>query len=634
MTRITRWFLAGLTFTLSACGAGGPEAEAPASSPSSTEARRGDLEAALGALPGARVMGVHGDGVPLLIQGALGSTGRPIPGASAWQANALLEPTLRRVLPAFRLTAKDVLPQRIQRDELGHTHVRYQQVKAGLPVVHEELILHLDAQGQVYAANGTARDGEPVPDPARISAEAAREAALAASPRGSTAEAPREVFVRPSPDAALVRAFEVVVSGQREDGMALRDHVFIGAQDGAQVLRTSDIHAARDRKVCSVGGPTKGWCRLEGQLETGDSTLDKTYDNLGLFHDCFLQNFSRDSYNGTGGQLPAKVHYGNSYANAYWDGTTMVCGDGDGVYLGPACEDPDIVVHELGHAVTDVTSRLVYSGESGALSESLSDIFAATCSSWATGTWSTGPAVWQIGELAWTPGATGDALRYMDDPAQDGESVDHLFDLISGTDVHYGSGVPNLAFALLSKGGTHPRGKTTVNVPGIGVEDAARIFYYANANLFTPNTPLYAAKAATRQAAQILGYSTAIQDAVDAAWLAVGVGEPGPTPGGCVPLPNNATVSMIFGPAGSKRYYCFDVPANTPSTVTISGGTGDVDLYTRFGLQPTLSAYGCRPYKTGNNETCALAAQATDGRQWILLNGYTAYSGVTLSVSY
>ncbi|MGE6761177.1 M4 family metallopeptidase [Corallococcus interemptor] len=627
MTRKNRWLLAGLTFTLSACGVGGPEAEAPSGT------RTGDLQSALSALSGAEVRGVHADGVPQFIQGALGATGRPLSGASAWQAHALLEPTLRRVLPAFRLTAKDLVPKRIHTDALGNTHLRYTQTKGGLPVVNEELILHLDARGQVYAVNGTARDGEPLPAPARIAPEAASEAALAGSPAGSQAGAPREVFVRPTPEASLVRAFEVVVSGQDADGMPLRDRVYVSAVDGQEVLRAPEIHAARNRKVCSVGGPNNGTCRIEGQVATGDTAIDKTYDNMGLFHDCFQANFGWDSYNGTGGQLLAQVHYGTRYANAYFDGAKMVCGDGNLPELGQPCEDPDIVVHEFAHGVTATTSDLVFSGESGALSESLSDIYAATCGSWASGTWSTATSVWHLAETAWTPGTAGDALRYMNDPAADGTSVDYAPDLSSGTDVHYASGVANLAFKLMATGGVHPRGKTLVNVPAIGVEAAAHIFWYANLNLFTRNTSLYGARTATRAAAQSLGYGIAVQDAVDAAWSAVGVGIPTTTPS-CAVLPNNTTVPLISGNASSQQYYCFDVPANTPATVSISSGTGDVDLYTRFDLPPTAQQYDCRPYKSGNNETCNLVARPAAGRQWIMLRGFTAYSGVSLSVHY
>lgn len=635
MTRSHRWLLAGLTLTLSACGAGGPDAEAPASPPSQGDGvyRLGDVEAALGALPGARVLDVHADGVPALLEGELGATGRPISGASAWQAHALLEPTLARVLPALRLKARDVVPVGIRRDGLGHSHVRYAQTKAGLPVVGEALLVHLDEAGRVYLVNGTARDGEPVPEAARISPEVARQAALAATRGGRAAEAPREVFVRPTPDAALVRAFEVVVSGEDVDGTPVRDHVFLHAADGTEVLRTSDIRHARNRKVCSVGGPTSGTCRQEGQAPTGDSGIDTAYDNLGLFYDCFQQNFARDSFNGTGAQLRADVHYGSQYANAFWNGSTMVCGDGDGTSMGPPCSDPDIVVHEFSHAVTQYDSDLIYSGQSGALNESLSDIFAATCGSWATGTWSTATGIWRIGDLFWTPNTPGDALRYMDDPSLDGASLDYYTQLTPGTDVHYASGIPNLAFKLLSTGGTHPRGKSTVNVTGIGVQAAGRIFYYANANLFLPSTTLEQAKAMTKQAAQNLGYSAAIQASVEDAWTAVGVGLPTPPPP-CTLLPNNTTVSSLAGASGSAQYYCLDVPASTASTVTLSGGTGDVDLYTRFGSAPTASSFNCRPYLGGNNETCSLAAQPAAVRVWILLKGFSAYSGVSLSVHY
>ncbi|RYZ46753.1 MAG: peptidase M4 [Myxococcaceae bacterium] len=636
MTRSSRWLLAGLTFTLSACGAGGPDAQAPAPPPSGLikfAGQRDEASAVLASLAGVQVLNAHKDGVPSFLQGELGATGRPIPGASARQAHALLEPTLVRVLPVFRLNPKDVTPVGIHRDGLGHTHVRYAQVKAGLPVVGEELLVHLDPAGRVYLVNGTARDGEGTLEPARISPERAREAALAATSGGQTAAAPREVFVRPTPDAALVRAFEVVVSGVAPDGLPVRDHVFISAADGAEVRRTSEIHTALDRKVCSVGGPTNGVCRLEGQAATGDTVLDTTYEHLGLFYDCFQQNFAQDSYNGMGAPLKAVVHYDTQTPNSYWLNNVVVCSDGDGVSLGTPCMDPDVVVHEVTHAVTSLSSNLTYSGESGALNESLSDIFAATCGSWASGTWSTSTSVWHIGEQVMTPNTPGDALRYMDDPALDGASVDHYAQLSPGTPVHYGSGVPNLAFKLLATGGVHPRGKSTVNVPAIGVEAAAHIFYHANRNLFVANTNLDAAKTATRYSAQLLGYSTAIQDAVDAAWTAVGVGVPPPPPP-CTVLPNNTTVSNISGPAGSQQYFCFDVPANTAASVSVSGGTGDVDLYTRFGSAPTATAYNCRPYLNGNTETCSLGTQANAGRHWILLRAFTAFSGVSLSVSY
>src|SRR4029079_19632975 len=67
--------------------------------------------------------------------------------------------------------------------------------------------------------------------------------------------------------------------------------------------------------------------------------------------------------------------------------------------------------------------------------------------------------------------------------------------------------------------------------------------------------------------------------------------------------------------------------------VTISGGSGDADLYVRSGAKPTLPSYNCRPYLNCNNETCAII-NAAAGTWCVMLNVYTAFSGVTLKATY
>jgi Zn-dependent metalloprotease len=631
MKRGTRWLVACFSLSLAACGSEGPEvAQAPREEGVS---RIADIEAALRALPGTEVLGLNDDGVPYMLGGPLGETGRGITGASARQAHALLTPALERIAPVFRLRTRDLVPLSTSTDEQGHTHLRYAQTKNGLPVVGQQLILHLDEKGRVYSVNGTARDGESVASEPRISAQAARQSALGSTKGGNTVVGePRLVYVRAPATERLTLAFQVQVEGE-EDGTPVRDQVFVGALDGAEVWRYAEVHPARNRRVCSVGGSNNGTCRNEGQPATGDAAIDTAYDNLGRFYDCFNVNFGRDSYNNAGAQLFAKVHYMSNFPNGYWDGTSMVCGDGDGATIGPVCADPDIVVHEVTHAVTDYTSGLIYSGESGALSESYSDIFAAYCHSWITGPWIMGTDVWNIAELAWTPPTAGDALRYMDDPKRDGASLDYYADYNSSVDVHYGSGIINLAFKLLSTGGLHPRGRSSVNVPGIGIQAAGRIFYQANLNYFTASTTMAQAKTYTRVAAQALGYGTAILDAVDKAWLAVGVGVATPPPT-CTLLTNGVVRTGISGAAGSQQYFCLDAPANVPVAITMSGGSGDADMYVKFGAAPTTALYDCRPYLTGNNETCNLAARTTAGRYWIMLRGFSAYSGVSLKGQY
>jgi len=283
--------------------------------------------------------------------------------------------------------------------------------------------------------------------------------------------------------------------------------------------------------------------------------------------------------------------------------------------------------------VTERESNLTYSGQSGGLNEAMSDTFAAVCESWQSGTWSTAPAIWMVGEDVWTPATANDALRYMDDPVKDGVSKDWAPNVTSGTDVHYSSGVPNLAFALLSKGGTHPRGRSTVVVPAIGVEKAARIWYKANTDLFTASTNFSQAKTWTEQAATALGYDAATVDAVTKAWQAVGVGIVVPPPTS-TPLTNNVAVTNLSDSAGGNKYYSLAVPAGASNLkFTMSGGTGDADLYVRFGAAPDSATYDCRPYAGGNAETCTISNIQT-GTYYVMINAYSAYSGVTLTGSY
>ena len=148
------------------------------------------------------------------------------------------------------------------------------------------------------------------------------------------------------------------------------------------------------------------------------------------------------------------------------------------------------------------SGNLTYAGEPGHLNESFSDVFGSMVERAVLGE---SADTWILGEETWTPGITGDALRYMNDPADDGVSRDYYSSTIGSVDVHYGSGVPNLAFYLLSQGGTHPRGKSAINVIGLGMDKAIRIFYEANVNVLTSNSNFLAAGNATVQAAVNLG---------------------------------------------------------------------------------------------------------------------------------
>jgi vibriolysin len=235
----------------------------------------------------------------------------------------------------------------------------------------------------------------------------------------------------------------------------------------------------------------------------------------------------------------------------------------------------------------------------------------------------------------------------MCDPAADGVSRDEWTSGLGSVDVHYSSGPANLAFCLLSKGGMHPRGKTTNNVPSIGMDKAIRIFYKANTDYLTSNSNYAALRTAAEQSTTALGYDQATRDAVGCAFAAI---KGGSTPTSCgggppppPPPPPPGDVTLMDGVAlsgqsdsvvGNMKFYKLDVPAGQSSvTFTISGGSGDADMYVNFGTKPTTTSYQCRPYLNGNNETCTFSPPST-GTYWVGLRAYTAYSGVTIKGDY
>ena len=99
-------------------------------------------------------------------------------------------------------------------------------------------------------------------------------------------------------------------------------------------------------------------------------------------------------------------------------------------------------------------------------------------------------------------------------------------------------------------------------------------------------------------------------------------------------LTNGVGVAGISGATNSQQFFKLTVPGGQARVVfTITGGTGDADLYVRRGAQPTVATWDCRPFVNGNNETCTINAPVA-GDYYVLLNGFSAYSGVTLKGLY
>lgn len=256
--------------------------------------------------------------------------------------------------------------------------------------------------------------------------------------------------------------------------------------------------------------------RAEGQPATSDEAVNQAYDGLGATYQFYWTVFQRDSIDGAGQPLMGLVHYDSNYDNAFYDGAGhMFFGDGDGRILTQTTAGLDVIGHELTHGVTQNEANLVYSGQSGALNESMSDVFGIQVKQMALGQ-DVVQSDWLIGADIVGP-ALLPALRSMKAPGTAHPGDDQPADMdgyVQGGDVHTNSGIPNHAFyvAATSLGGH--------------AWDAAGPIWYAtlrDPHLRPTATFHDFATICVRQAQQIYGQGSTEAKAVQLAWQTVKV---------------------------------------------------------------------------------------------------------------
>ncbi|MEP7018192.1 MAG: M4 family metallopeptidase [Actinomycetota bacterium] len=192
--------------------------------------------------------------------------------------------------------------------------------------------------------------------------------------------------------------------------------------------------------------------RDEGGAPVADVSVNQAYDGFGLTYKLFWDVFHRNSIDDQGMPIQGLVHYGDAYDNAFWDGAGhMFFGDGDGSLLTDTTKGLDVIGHELTHGVTQNEANLMYSGQPGALNESISDVFgslvkqyhlaqSATQADWLIGADIVGP---ELAPALRSMKAPGTANRHDNQPAD----MDHYQNASSDNGgVHANSGIPNHAF--------------------------------------------------------------------------------------------------------------------------------------------------------------------------------------------
>jgi Zn-dependent metalloprotease len=468
------------------------------------------------------------------------------------------------------------------KDADGSTHVRLERRYRGMPVLGGDLVVHAPQAGW-RGVSQTLDRAVRVPATPVVSASAAAERTLAPAKATRTitgmtrAESTRLVVDATSGTAHL--AWEVVTAGTQEDGTPSRLATYVDATSGALIRReqqiqnvdgsgqslysgTVPLRVTQSGTTYLLKDPTRGntyttdlenrsdsmQCQLFGMgckvgtLFTGSDTVfgngatssresaavDAQYGTNQTW-DYYNQVHGRNGIFGNGQGSYNRVHYGKGYVNAFWDGTKMTYGDGDGRDFGPLVS-LDVAGHEMSHGVTENTAGLIYEGEPGGLNEATSDIFGTMVEFYAANP--NDPGDYLIGEEFDLTSHLG--FRRMDNPIADGSSPNCYSSNTRNLDVHYSSGVANHFFYLLAEGS----GARTINgvahssptcngstVTGIGRDAAQKIWFRALTVYMTSSTDYAGARAATLSAAaDLYGAGSAQYAAVGAAWSAVSVG--------------------------------------------------------------------------------------------------------------
>lgn len=485
---------------------------------------------------------------------------------------------------ARKSVEQEFVPKDAITDRDGTTHVRFDRTYAGLPVLGGDLVVHQAPDASLESVSQT------LEAPLDLAVEPVLGATSALSRTLAPARATRDIVGFKADKTAPPRlvvdatgatprlAWQVVTGGEQADGTPSRLSTYVDARTGSVLRRVEGIHTAEGEGNSLYSGtvtinttptangftltdPVHGsakvtdaqnkednvLCQIFGNCSAGvafnspdnsfgngatssreTAAVDALYGHAQTF-DYFKNELGRNGIFGNGTAAPSRVHYGNGYVNAFWDGSKMTYGDGNGTTFGPLVS-LDVAGHEMSHGVTENTANLTYSGESGGLNEATSDIFGTMVEFHAANAGD--PGDYYIGEEFDLAKGTG--FRRMDNPISDGSSPNCYSANTKNLDVHYSSGVGNHFFYLLAEGsGAKTIGGKAHNSPtrngstvtGIGREAAEKIWFRALTTYFTSGTTYAQARTGTLNAARDLYGAGSTQYAtVAAAWSAVSVG--------------------------------------------------------------------------------------------------------------
>jgi bacillolysin len=549
---------------------------------------------------------------------------------------------LRRHRELLRLEDPDaelVLVRR-KRDELGHTHLRFEQQHRGLPVWPASLNVHLDAAGTANLIEGayvpTPQVAELTPLISVADAIARARASVGAGMASETSQPELMIYAPLDGMPRLAWKLELNL------GLSHAWSFVVDAMNGAILHRADGI---LDANVHGTGSDLEGFMRPLNVWQDGDmyyladttkSSFDPNFDpiqsprgvitigdardvpidqlrtfftvsstspnawphgdgvsaayNLSLTYDYFLDRHGRNSLDGEGGNITAVVRVGD-YNNASWHGNLKLMFFGTVRRFAAAL---DIVGHELTHGVTENSAGLIYENQSGALNEAFSDIFGEMVEARALGQndWLVGSQLAAPLRNMRNPGALTIPGLGRPYPSRMSEFVElpNTRDTDNGG-VHFNSSIINHAFYLLAEG-----------LEGaLGLRDAERIFYrcltfhlQAQSRFIDCRLGCIAAAEALFGAGSREALKTA--EAFDAVEIFATPGTPPPTPVPTVPGPDS-TLFVYFDLAH------LDFALGRRETAQGDPGVGSEFI---FNVRPT------RPAVTGDGSLVVFVDAAYD----------------------
>jgi bacillolysin len=447
---------------------------------------------------------------------------------------------------------KNLKVKNVQKDELGMTHVRFNQAVNGINVEGADIIVHFNKDNEVVSVNG--RINQTIGD-AKVDTTASLSSEIALKEALSSVNAPEELTYEPTTELVILPfegenrpSYKVNVNFMGDEPGNW--FVFVDAKTGEVIDKYNGLmHADEMKTQKGVGKGVHGDHRelhitrvKEPNAGTKFALADYSHENLGgivtydakndnsssndtvyvgnsaafigdydraavdahynseKVYDYFLNEHGRNSLDGQGMAIISRVHYGNNYNNASWNGRWMTYGDGDGVFMTSLSAGLDVAAHEMTHGVITHSANLVYRNQSGALNESFADVFGVLVDD----------ANWEMGEDIMAPAAKADGvtrLRSLSNPnsvivsneqrraysTNGGVYPDHMDEFyhmptsVDSGGVHVNSSITNHAAYLIGQ--------------EIGREKLGKIYYRALTVYLTSNSNFSDARQAIVQSA-------------------------------------------------------------------------------------------------------------------------------------